>query len=33
MVTPIAIAKREGIGDILAEGVKKAAEKFGRGAE
>lgn len=27
------IAKREGIGDILAEGVKKAAEKFGRGAE
>jgi aldehyde:ferredoxin oxidoreductase len=27
------ISKREGIGDILAEGVKRAAEKFGRGAE
>jgi len=27
------IAKREGIGDILAEGVKKAAEKIGKGAE
>ena len=27
------IAKREGIGDILAEGVKRAAEKLGRGAE
>ena len=26
------IAKREGIGDILAEGVKRAADKFGRGA-
>ncbi len=27
------IAKREGIGDILAEGVKRAAEKLGKGAE
>ena len=27
------IAKREEIGDILAEGVKRAAEKLGRGAE
>jgi aldehyde:ferredoxin oxidoreductase len=27
------IARREGIGDILAEGAKIAAEKFGRGAE
>jgi len=27
------IAKREGIGDILAEGGKAAAEKFGKGAE
>jgi len=27
------IAKREGIGDILAEGCKRAAEKFGKGAE
>ncbi len=27
------IAKREGIGDILAEGVKRAAEKIGKGAE
>jgi aldehyde:ferredoxin oxidoreductase len=27
------IARREGIGDILAEGAKLAAEKFGRGAE
>lgn len=27
------IARREGIGDILAEGVKRAAERFGRGAE
>jgi aldehyde:ferredoxin oxidoreductase len=27
------IAKREGIGDLLAEGVKRAAEKLGRGAE
>lgn len=26
------IAKREGIGDVLAEGVKRAAEKFGAGA-
>jgi len=26
------IAKREGLGDILAEGVKRAAEKIGRGA-
>jgi aldehyde:ferredoxin oxidoreductase len=26
------IAKREGIGDVLAEGVKRAAEKFGPGA-
>lgn len=26
------IAKREGIGDILAEGVKRAAEKLGKGA-
>jgi aldehyde:ferredoxin oxidoreductase len=27
------IAKREGIGDILAEGVKRAAEKIGKGAK
>ncbi len=27
------IAMREGIGDLLAEGVKKAAEKIGKGAE
>jgi aldehyde:ferredoxin oxidoreductase len=27
------IAKREGVGDILAEGAKIAAEKFGKGAE
>ena len=27
------IARREGIGDLLAEGSKKAAEKLGRGAE
>jgi len=27
------IARREGIGDTLAEGTKRAAEKFGRGAE
>jgi aldehyde:ferredoxin oxidoreductase len=27
------IAKREGLGDILAEGVKRASEKIGRGAE
>jgi aldehyde:ferredoxin oxidoreductase len=27
------IARREGIGDILAEGAKTAAEKFGKGAE
>jgi aldehyde:ferredoxin oxidoreductase len=27
------IGKREGIGDLLAEGVKRAAEKIGRGAE
>jgi aldehyde:ferredoxin oxidoreductase len=27
------IAKREGLGDILAEGVKRAAERIGRGAE
>ena len=27
------IGKREGIGDILAEGVRIAAEKFGKGAE
>lgn len=27
------IAKRKGFGDILAEGVKKAAEKIGKGAE
>ena len=27
------IGKREGIGDILAEGVKRAAEKIGKGAE
>ncbi len=27
------IALREGIGDVLAEGVKRAAEKIGRGAE
>ena len=26
------IAKREGIGDVLAEGAKRAAEKFGKGA-
>ena len=26
------IAKREGLGDLLAEGVKRAAEKLGRGA-
>ena len=25
------IAKREGIGDLLADGVKKAAEKIGKG--
>jgi aldehyde:ferredoxin oxidoreductase len=28
-----AIARREGIGDILAEGSARAAEKFGKGAE
>jgi len=28
-----AIAKREGFGDVLAEGVKKAAEKIGKGAD
>lgn len=27
------IAKREGIGDVLAEGVARAAKKFGKGAE
>jgi aldehyde:ferredoxin oxidoreductase len=27
------MAKREGIGDILADGVKRAAEKMGKGAE
>jgi aldehyde:ferredoxin oxidoreductase len=27
------MAKREGFGDIIADGVKKAAEKIGRGAE
>lgn len=27
------IARREGIGDVLAEGAKAAAEKFGKGAE
>jgi aldehyde:ferredoxin oxidoreductase len=27
------IAKREGLGDVLAEGVKRAAEKIGNGAE
>lgn len=27
------IGKREGIGEVLAEGVKKAAEKIGKGAE
>lgn len=27
------IARREGIGDLLADGVKRAAEKLGRGAE
>ena len=27
------LAKREGFGDIIADGVKKAAEKIGRGAE
>jgi len=27
------IAKREGIGDLLAEGVKRASEKIGKGAE
>lgn len=27
------IARREGIGDVMAEGVKRAAEKIGRGAE
>jgi aldehyde:ferredoxin oxidoreductase len=27
------IGRREGIGDLLAEGVKRAAEKLGRGAE
>ena len=27
------IAKREGFGDVLAEGVKRAAEKIGKGAE
>lgn len=27
------IAKREGLGDILAEGVKRAAERIGKGAE
>lgn len=27
------IARREGLGDILADGVKRAAEKIGRGAE
>ncbi|HBE06865.1 MAG TPA: aldehyde ferredoxin oxidoreductase, partial [Firmicutes bacterium] len=28
-----AIANREGIGDVLAEGVRYAAEKFGGGSE
>ncbi|TET90202.1 MAG: aldehyde:ferredoxin oxidoreductase [Methanomassiliicoccales archaeon] len=27
------IAKREGLGDVLAEGVKRAAEKIGKGSE
>jgi aldehyde:ferredoxin oxidoreductase len=27
------IARREGIGDVLADGVRKAAERIGRGAE
>ena len=27
------LAKREGVGDILANGVKRAAEKIGKGAE
>jgi aldehyde:ferredoxin oxidoreductase len=27
------ISKREGIGDVLAEGVKRAAEKIGKGSE
>ncbi|WP_456487587.1 aldehyde ferredoxin oxidoreductase family protein, partial [Candidatus Alkanophaga liquidiphilum] len=27
------IARREGVGDLLAEGVKRAAERLGRGAE
>ena len=27
------IGRREGIGDVLAEGVRRAAEKFGKGAE
>ena len=27
------IARREGIGDTLAEGVKRAAEKIGKGSE
>ena len=27
------IARREGIGDVLAEGARRAAEKFGKGAE
>jgi aldehyde:ferredoxin oxidoreductase len=27
------IANREGFGDLLAEGVKRAAEKIGKGAE
>jgi len=27
------IVKREGLGDILADGVKKAAEKIGKGSE
>ena len=27
------VAKREGLGDILADGVKIAAEKIGKGAE
>ena len=27
------LAKREGFGDILADGVKKAAERIGKGAE
>jgi aldehyde:ferredoxin oxidoreductase len=29
----VKLAKREGIGDILANGVKRAAEKIGKGAE